>query len=183
MTNTLFLTLQFSNLLLLLSFSTSKHTPTVARAILSIFFRRTVNSKPPTIPFEIVACTFSDNLSRNSCIHCCRFWWQSLAVKGSVLLLISLSFFSGQPIYAELSPVTDFRLAHQPCCYYVSDCTNWVHQSIISSKTYNIPLSPNSEQYLISPHNIRVQSMKEGMRFKIMITQNPLFFLLASSLD
>ena len=29
---------------------------------------RTVHSKPPTIPFEIVACTFSDNLSPNSCI-------------------------------------------------------------------------------------------------------------------
>ena len=32
------------------------------------FFGKTVNSKPPTIPFGIVACTFSDNLSRNSCI-------------------------------------------------------------------------------------------------------------------
>ena len=29
---------------------------------------RTANSKPPTIPFVIVACTFCDNLSRNSCI-------------------------------------------------------------------------------------------------------------------
>ena len=29
---------------------------------------RTVNSKPPTIPFGIVVCTFSYNLSRNSCI-------------------------------------------------------------------------------------------------------------------
>ena len=28
---------------------------------------RTVNSKPPTIPFGIVACTFSNNLSQNSC--------------------------------------------------------------------------------------------------------------------
>ena len=28
---------------------------------------RTVNSKPPTIPFGIVACTFSDNFFRNSC--------------------------------------------------------------------------------------------------------------------
>ena len=33
------------------------------------FLWRTVNSKPPTIPFRIVACTFSDNLSRNSCMH------------------------------------------------------------------------------------------------------------------
>ena len=32
------------------------------------FFWRKVPSKPPTIPFRIVACTFSDNLSRNSCI-------------------------------------------------------------------------------------------------------------------
>ena len=42
----------------------------VARAILSFFFfGRTVNSKPPSIPFGIVACTFSDNLSRNSGKH------------------------------------------------------------------------------------------------------------------
>ena len=32
------------------------------------FLWRTVNSKPPTRPFGIVACTFSDKLSRNSCI-------------------------------------------------------------------------------------------------------------------
>ena len=29
---------------------------------------RTVKSKPPTIPLGTVACTFSDNLSRHSCI-------------------------------------------------------------------------------------------------------------------
>ena len=52
---------------LLLSFSTLKHMSMASRAILSNFFERTVNSKPPTISFGIVACTFSDNLSRNSC--------------------------------------------------------------------------------------------------------------------
>ena len=31
------------------------------------YFWRTVNSKPPTIPFGIVACTFSDNFFPNSC--------------------------------------------------------------------------------------------------------------------
>ena len=31
-----------------------------------------MTSKPPTIPFGIVACTFSDNLSRNSCIYAIR---------------------------------------------------------------------------------------------------------------
>ena len=33
------------------------------------FLWRTVNSKPPTIPFRIVGCTFSYNLSRNSRIQ------------------------------------------------------------------------------------------------------------------
>ena len=33
-----------------------------SRAILANFSERTVNSKPPTIPFGIVTCTFSDNL-------------------------------------------------------------------------------------------------------------------------
>ena len=31
------------------------------------FLWRTVNSKPPTIPFATVACTFSNNVSQNSC--------------------------------------------------------------------------------------------------------------------
>ena len=39
MFNTLFLTLQLSNLLLLLSFSTRKHTPMASRANLSNFFK------------------------------------------------------------------------------------------------------------------------------------------------
>ena len=34
------------------------------------FLWRTGQTKPPTIPFGIVACPFSDNLSRNSCILC-----------------------------------------------------------------------------------------------------------------
>ena len=33
------------------------------------FLWRTVHSKPPTIPFGIIACTFSDNLPRSSCIR------------------------------------------------------------------------------------------------------------------
>ena len=32
------------------------------------FLWKTVNSKPPTIPFGVVTCTLYDNLSRNSCI-------------------------------------------------------------------------------------------------------------------
>ena len=48
-----------SKLLLLLSFSTRKHMSVASSA---------VYSKPPTKPFGIVACTFSDNLSRNSCM-------------------------------------------------------------------------------------------------------------------
>ena len=34
------------------------------------FLWRTGQTKPPTISFGIVACPFSDNLSRNSCIPC-----------------------------------------------------------------------------------------------------------------
>ena len=60
--------LQLSNLLLLLSFSTRKHIFMAFRANSYKFLWRTVNSKPPTMPSGIVACTFSDNLCRNSCI-------------------------------------------------------------------------------------------------------------------
>ena len=38
------------------------------------FLWKTVNSKPPTIPFGIVALTFSDNLSRNSCTSAEVHW-------------------------------------------------------------------------------------------------------------
>ena len=43
------------------------------------FLWRTVNSNPPTIPFRIVTSTFSDNLSRNSCIHKCYVYTQGCA--------------------------------------------------------------------------------------------------------
>ena len=50
-------------------------------ALTNILPRPLVNSKPPTIPFGIVACTFSDNLFRNSCICC-----------GSILSLVQIFF-------------------------------------------------------------------------------------------
>ena len=68
--NTPFLTLQLSNLRLLLSFSSSQ---TYVHSLLYYSFKflwRTVYSKPPTIPFGIITCTFSDNLSRNGCMLC-----------------------------------------------------------------------------------------------------------------
>ena len=46
------------------------------------FLWRTVPSKPPTIPFRIVACTFSNNLSQNSCIKRTQHFW---AVTASIL--------------------------------------------------------------------------------------------------
>ena len=52
------------------SFSTRKHTFMVAPAIDYNFWEgRTVDLKSPTLPFGIVACTLSDNLSRISCIR------------------------------------------------------------------------------------------------------------------
>ena len=63
-----------SNLLLLLCFSTRRYMSMTSPACHSFkFLWKTVNSKPPTIPFGVVACTLSDKLSRNSCIHvlCC----------------------------------------------------------------------------------------------------------------
>ena len=49
------------------------------------FLWRTVKSKPPTITIGIVACTFSDNLSRNSyipilLIHSTRNVWKTVHV-------------------------------------------------------------------------------------------------------
>ena len=67
MTRTLFLTLKLTKLLLLLSFSTRKHKSMSSRAILSKFFEGQLKKKTPTMPFGVVACSFSDNLSENNC--------------------------------------------------------------------------------------------------------------------
>ena len=64
MINTWFLTLYLTNLLLLISFTTCRRMFCHSFK----FLWKTVNSKPPTIPFGVVACTLSDNLPRNSCI-------------------------------------------------------------------------------------------------------------------
>ena len=48
-----------------------EHSQRYVRGLKCHFFKflwRTKHPKPPTIPFGTVTCTFSDNLSRNSCI-------------------------------------------------------------------------------------------------------------------
>ena len=67
--NSLFLNTWLSDLLLLLLFSTCKHTVYGLSCAWFKFLWKTVNSNPPTKPFGIVTCTFPDNLSWNSCIQ------------------------------------------------------------------------------------------------------------------
>ena len=75
-----------------------------------------LNSKPPTIPFGIVACTFSDNLSRNSCIQLtvlivirhCRALMCSGFIKFSLISLLLLSsaissFFTKKEVHTPAS--------------------------------------------------------------------------------
>ena len=59
MINTLFLTLSLSNLLLLLSFSTCKHTSVVSPAILSIFFEENSELKTTHNSFQYCHVHFS----------------------------------------------------------------------------------------------------------------------------
>ena len=78
-----------------------------SRVILSNFFKKTVNSKPPTRPFGVVACTLSDNVSQNSCIqayypHRFPLWTEYLTI-GSVSCCHSLG---KQPIFCD--PTTGF---------------------------------------------------------------------------
>ena len=61
------------------------------------FLWRTVNSKPPTMPFGIVACTFSDDLSRNSCIQFKLAVWRVT---------------HGEPNIGEVSPRNRFIARH-----------------------------------------------------------------------
>ena len=65
-----FLTLQLSNLLLLVSLRTRKHTSMVSRAIFSDFPE---NAHSTFRDCRIHFCTFSDNLSRKSCLE---GWWK-----------------------------------------------------------------------------------------------------------
>ena len=46
----------------------SRHMSMASPAILSNFLEKQWTQKQPTIPFGVVACTLSDNLSQNSCI-------------------------------------------------------------------------------------------------------------------
>ena len=64
MINTLFLTLQLSNLLYLLSFSTRNHVTMASWSFIQISLK---NSELKTThnTFRVVACTLSDDLSRN----------------------------------------------------------------------------------------------------------------------
>ena len=66
MINTLFLTLQLSNLLLLLSFI--QHSQTYIHGLLCQSFKLKNSELKTTHNIGIVVCTFSDNFSRNSCI-------------------------------------------------------------------------------------------------------------------
>ena len=67
--NTLFLTTVAVESSFVAFLSTRGHMSTVFRASSFKFLWKKENSKPPTMPFRIVACTFPDNLSRNSCIY------------------------------------------------------------------------------------------------------------------
>ena len=49
------------------------------------FLWRTVNSKPPSMPYRIVACTFCHSLSRNSCIQ--QSWPYVWSIMTAYLLL------------------------------------------------------------------------------------------------
>ena len=85
-------------LLLLVSFSTRKHISTTFRTNSFKFLQRTVNLKPPTMPSGIVACTFSDNLSRNSCkytkIQGPRFQRNCIIARDRKIDLLGTSFLS-----------------------------------------------------------------------------------------
>ena len=69
MINTLFLTLQLLNLLLLLSFSNRKHRSMVSCAILSNFFEEQRTQNHPQYLSGLSRAIFSATFSRNGCIH------------------------------------------------------------------------------------------------------------------
>ena len=60
--------LKLSNLLLLLSFNTRKHTSMASRVIFANLDKEQRTQIHPQYLIGIVACTFSHNLSLNSCI-------------------------------------------------------------------------------------------------------------------
>ena len=62
----------------------------------------TVHSRPPTTPFGIVACTFSDNLSRNNCMGwSCATNYRSIVLRQWNHLRRSIRTIANQPIYGR----------------------------------------------------------------------------------
>ena len=71
-----------------------------------------MNSKPPTIPFGIAACTFSDNLSQNSCMRrLSKATLHHSLKRVSTLLIIKILYLSSNKISRSCSikEVKDFK--------------------------------------------------------------------------
>ena len=85
-------------------------------AILSDFLCRTGQTKPPTIPFGIVACTFSDNLSRNSCIQEPASTDYLQTVCNAIAKLIEADGMETPPTYNLLNSI--FILLHEKFLYF-----------------------------------------------------------------
>ena len=94
-------------------------------AILSNFFEEKRNSKQPTIPFGIVACTFSDTLSRNSCMS--ERVWSILSYLGKVKVLILESFYCSFHCHSILhwfrlilcTTLRQLMLLRRPCVSFI----------------------------------------------------------------
>ena len=90
------------------------HAQTYVHGLLCHSFKflwRTANSKPPTIPFVIVGCTFSDNLSRNSCIQMLLGTERDfVALRYAILKFLRVNLFlcGSEPIFFCLEYISVF---------------------------------------------------------------------------
>ena len=89
------------------------------------FLWRTVNSKPLTIPFGLVACTFSDNLSRNSCICCtCTIATWRLRLQAPLVACYDNFEFWRQKLHVASKPDKSSSSSERGSCISVNKCSS-----------------------------------------------------------
>ena len=86
------------------------------------FLWRTVNLEQPTMPFGLVTCTFSDNLSRNSCICIIATW--RLGLRAPLVACYDNFEFRKQKLHVTSKPDKSSSSSERGSCISVNKCSS-----------------------------------------------------------
>ena len=116
---------EVSNLLLLFSFSTRKHTPMASCAILSNFFEEHWTQNHPQYLWGDCRVHIFRQLSRNSCMHLDEYWLCGSHCNGQVVLVFFNLFLRRMSLFFSIG-VTDFPIIIQLDLFYESGGGSWI---------------------------------------------------------